>query len=127
MRNERINLPSYGSKEPENDCFDIVKISLGRNNKHKPINIEALLVESINDIIMAGVSNFAIKLSNKGFKLADDRLTSICDDSVKVVTLIGADFYVKFVSPYLAKKQLYGMWVDFITWGKSSYQEEFQG
>ena len=57
-------------------------------------------------------------MSNKGFKLADDRLTSICDDSVKVDTLIGADFYVKFVSPYLAKKQLYGMWCDFSTWGE---------
>ena len=53
----RVNLLSYGSKVPENDLFGIVSITLGRNTI-KPASLQALVVNSINPICMAGASAF---------------------------------------------------------------------
>ena len=92
--------------------FDIVSICLGRNDKHKPVTFEALVVKSINSICMAGASGFAKKLERKGFCLADDRLVRTKSDCVQVDLLIGADNYISFVSPFIPKTQAYGMWVD---------------
>ena len=82
IRKDRINLLSYGSKVPESNLFEIVSICLGRNDKHRPVTFEALVVKSINPICMAGASGFAKKLENKGFCLADDRLVRTKSDFV---------------------------------------------
>ena len=106
---QSATLQVFDNKSPKNKVYKVAQIVMGKIGK-RPIIMDALVINSLNDIHMSGATQFAKKVVKK-VPIADNRLANQKSDNFTVDLLVAGDFRNKVVSMRRPPIQLYGMWL----------------
>ena len=106
---ESATLQGFDNKSPTSKVYKVAQIVMGKIGK-RPIIMDALVINSLNDIHMSGACQFAKKVVKK-VPIADNRLANQKSDNFTVDLLVAGDFRNKVVSMRRPPIQLYGMWL----------------
>ena len=94
-------LQGFGMNKPVNKMYDVAEIKLGRVNK-KSVTFNALIINKLYPIPIAGACAFAKKVAKYNIDLADCRLVNQKSDLFPIDCLIANDYRNIFMSKYIA-------------------------
>ena len=103
-------LQGFEQVKPKTLNYQVAEVVIGKPG-HKPVKLDALVINKLNSIHMSGACAFAQKLSAKNVPLADFRFLTRKSDIIQADLLIGNDYRNLVVNPKRPHIQvLCGMW-----------------